>query len=424
MALSLSIDFNKISIESTDLKNNDRRWSFCVPADLVDNFLLTLRSKEAMVTLNKAQVILQELCLEHLLGTLKHPPHFPAVVDNQGSPPLLYEGKDFEFSFLVDSILELPIPEFSQIQLKRPVGKITNKMIQEEVERQQLMLGERSPSKNAAAIDDEVTCDIDISDSSGAVESCKNVVFQISSGGTFLSVPGYLSANITKDIVGKSIGDNVHLSFSRQSVSKETENHETMKAVLTVTGISHIALATVEDICQSYGFVNEKILFQNIKFSMLQKQETSQFNFLLHQVEKQLPRLFKLSLPPRVIPRSKENLSYVSMHVNPLEVVPPEFSSEENHAFLVLTMWSVLFKSEFGKQNGVTEDDLSSEISIEAADLGIRLQELRENLVRQRKMDQINFQAHRRKCAEAIFSEASVEEIMTIKNQDLVTDGE
>ena len=359
------IDFDEVSFASADLENNDRRWTICVPKKCVQAEVARLRSRVPDITLSRIQVLIQEKCLEHLLTTLAKPPVFPVIVDPKHAGDILYEDKDFEFSLLVDRVAEISFPDFSKIELHKPAGGITEQMIQEEVARHRELLGERIESNAPAEVDDELVCTVSVSrsESKDVVATVEQLAFRIPKDSISLEFSGFSIPNISQLVLGSSVGDTVCSSMSFAGESSAIAKGEDLEADLVITGIARVKPASVSQVCEQYGFVNEAILFQNIKFSMLQRMKDDQFEIMLKELETELIEKTNFVLPSRVIPGSSDNPQHSPVGIS--STSPPEVdtSPETVERLVPDTLWRILAQSDFGADFGVSDNDVFAEIS-------------------------------------------------------------
>ncbi len=404
------IDFNEVSFASADLKNNDRRWTICVPTKCVQAVVAGLRNKIPDVSLNKIQVFIQEKCLEHLLTTLGKPPVFPVTVDPEHADAILYEDKDFEFSLLVDRLAEISFPDFSKIELHKSGGDITDQMIQEEVTRHKELLAERIETNNPAEVYDELSCTVSVlrSESKDVVATVEKLAFRIPKDSIPLDFSAFSIPYISQLVLGASVGDTVRSSVSFSGESNAIAKGEDLKADWVITGIARVKPASISQVCEQYGFANEAILFQNIKFSMLQRMKDDQFEIMLKELETELIEKTNFVLPSRVIPGSSDTPVHSPVGIS--STSPPEVdTSPENVERLVPdTLWRILAHSDFGADFGVSDNDVFAEISLLASKVGTRPEQLREELAKTNKLAGIKAIAHRRKIAEAVFKQAII----------------
>lgn len=404
------IDFNEVSFASVDLENNDRRWTICVPAKCVQAVVARLKSDIPDVSLSKIQVFLQEKCLEHLLTFLDKPPAFPVIIDPEHADSILYADKDFEFSLLVDRVAEISFPDFSNIELHKPAGDITEQMIQEEVARHTELLGERIESNTPADVDDELSCTVSVlrSESKDVVATVEKLAFRIPKDSISLDFSSFSMPHISQLVLGASVGDTVRSSVSFSGESSAIAKGEDLEADLVITGIARVKPASVSQVCEQYGFVNEAILFQNIKFSMLQRMKDDQFEIMLKELETELIEKTNFVLPSRVIPGSSDSSGHSPVGIS--STSPPEVdtSPENGERFIPDTLWRILAQSDFGADFGVSDNDVFAEISLLASKVGMRPEQLREELVKTNKLPTIKAMATRRKIAEAVFNQAII----------------
>ena len=299
---------------------------------------------------------------------------------------------------------------FSKIELHKPAGDINEQMIQEEVTRHKELLGERIESNTPAQVDDELVCTVSVSrsESKDVVATVEKLAFRIPKGSISLDFSGFSIPNISQLVLGSSAGDTVRSSVSFAGESSAIAKGEDLEADLVITGIARVKPASISQVCEQYGFVNEAILFQNIKFSMLQRMKDDQFEIMLKELEAELIEKTNFVLPSRVIPGSSDSPEQSLVGIS--STSPPEVdtSPENGERLIPDTLWRILSQSDFGADFGVSDNDVFAEISLLASKVGMRPEQLREELVKTNKLPTIKSMAIRRKIAEAVFNQAII----------------
>ena len=141
MPNSPAIDPSEIRIEAVETMFPDTRYEFMMPAHCVQLILDRLDQEEQKMEGPPLYDLLSHICFEEAVSRFDLEPIWKSAVVPMKKPMVLNSGDDFIFCGIVDSPQEIAWPDFSTLDIERPLMEISEAMVNAELSEQCLDVG-------------------------------------------------------------------------------------------------------------------------------------------------------------------------------------------------------------------------------------------------------------------------------------------
>ena len=313
--------------------------------------------------------------------------------------PKLKKDSPIVLEVAIDHWDELGEINYSDIIIQKPVQEITEEMINEEMLVQQWMAGEHTATNNPIDSDVECRCSLETLDTETGNTLSAPVHVSIATNLKDVRVHGCSFPN-GNAFLGKSVGDEV--SFTAVPSINWPQAQLRSKKVLfkfTLDSIATVAPATVEIVLEQYGTQSEFILRNQILASMEQQFADGVAICMQEQLLDAISDKVKLHIPQRVIKSAVHfakqeierglNAKSVDTQANKkiLEELTPQCEKKAELSSRRKAITMLLIKSH---KTQPTEEELIDFIASEAAIVGKRPDEYRQELIDSGQMDEVS----------------------------------
>lgn len=342
----------------------------------------------------------------------------------------LPESGDLTFTVKVEVTPEFDLPAFDSIAVNKAVSEVTDKDVEEEIERYCQQAG-RPTTPEDASIEEGDYAGVEVSILAGKDAGEDAEVLQHNPQDHVLvngesaefkgHVAGIVVENLGKELLSKKAGDTVSISMTGPSAHEnESIKDQPITVKLTIQSVHRIEAATVEQLTEQMGLGGEDELKEQIKTMLEQRAEQNQKADMYQQVTDQLVEQVELELPKgitgqqsaRVLQRQGMEMMYRGMPEEEVRAKLAEMRSDtEEQAVRQLKQFFILDKASKDLEVDVDEQELNGRIAMMAMQQGRRPDKLRQEMAKQGQIEQLYLQLREQKTLDKILEQAKVTEV-------------
>jgi len=304
MPNSPAIDPNEIRIEAVETTYPDTKYEFVLPTKCVQQITDRLDEQKQKMEGPRLYDLLAHICYEEAVSRFDLEPIWQFTIPPMKKPLALEPGDDFIFFGIIDSPQEITWPDFSTLNIERPLMEISEALVNAELEEQCLDAGKQIPSTKPLASGDEATGHAWL----GSVDT--NEVFidkdaisvRIPAKGQPALVEGIPIANLAEALQGSVAGDQIEVDFEVSGFEGMPElTGSTLTCRFDIKETHHIEPTTVEEVVALYGSPSEAGLRQQIYHSLELRFQREQMVWVNENVLAQVESLVDITIPIRII---------------------------------------------------------------------------------------------------------------------------
>lgn len=338
----------------------------------------------------------------------------------KGSMPTITKEKPVEFSLYFDRCANVQWPPWSEITIRRPVREIDQTMLDAEMRQQSLMAGERHPRAGTPQPDDIITCNlqVDLADNPDQSHRFEELEVQVPQPGQPTIISGIPVPNFEDHLVdavpGQTFTMDIDVPEGHQLHGQQgTLQFECLRA-------EQITPASIDMVVEIYGSPNEKVLREQIRYSLEAKYKRDQASAMVNQLFDALDDRLGLAVPPHVVEgRTNRIAQQFRMQGKAAGRPASEIDSMIEQQQSDWTAESEAMARENGiiillskhLEIGIDETIINKEINSMAVDLGRRPEELRNEIIAQGKMPIISAICKKQRCLELLKDKLTIEDI-------------
>lgn len=335
--------------------------------------------------------------------------------------------KPLKFSVEVEVAPEFDLPAVESIAVKKPLFEVTDEMVNEQVERVQVNEGDLDERETAERGD---YCmghgKIVVKGEKEPALDINGAVIQIPKEGAEKGqILGVLVDDFAKQVGLPTKGDTVKVK------AKGPEGHETeavrgkdLEITFEVSAVYRIIPASVESLCERYGFADEAGFRDAMRNRLQQRVMIQQQSAMRQQIADYLLKNTTMELPERLSARQAERrlqrarLELMYRGMDPMSVehrVAEMRSSSKEAAQRELKLFFILDKVATENNVGVTEGEVNGRIAQMAYERGERPDKMRSDLIENRQIGFVVQQIREHKAMDQLLNKAKVEDIAADK---------
>lgn len=335
----------------------------------------------------------------------------------------LVEGKPLKFEVEVEIVPEFEMPKLEGIEVKKPLFEVTDKMVEEEVDRMTLNEGTLK-SKDKIDLGDYLT---------------GHAVMKDDEGKTILDINDAVIQVPTKDKNGKGMILGVVVDdFAKQLGTPKIdstctintngpENHEDerirgKKLVISfqIKRADEIVKADVNELAQRYGMESADQLKDAVRQRIDQRiqidQQAAMRNqvaaYLLDNTSFELPKRMTNSQAARNLDRSRMELMYRGVDQQKIEERIAELRAASSAAAARdLKLFFILDRAAEKLDVKVSEAELNGRIAQMALSRGDRPERLRQEIIQKNQVGMVYGQVREHKTLDAVIAKANINDI-------------
>jgi len=337
----------------------------------------------------------------------------------------LEAGKPLSFAVEVEVVPEFELPELEGVAVKKPLLEITEEHILDRIQRQQVRLGEATGIAGNFQEGDRVLGQVTLSkegedkplfDNEQAVIVCPGA----EDGGKG-PVLGLMIDGLADKLKNHAVGDTLTI----EAVGPDGHERDDIRgAKLTITfriiEAERPVLATIEKLLEIFDVESEEILREQMRMALQhqcdQEQSTAMreqvYKHLLDSVEMDLPEKLSAGQAARALEGHRLELLERGLAPDEVERQLAEMRGDsEAQARDRLKLFFVLRRLGEHFKVDVSEQEVNGRIATIAAQHGQRPDQLRAELARTGKINEVARMVFEQKAADRVIAKARIEEI-------------
>jgi len=338
----------------------------------------------------------------------------------------LVAGKPMTFSVDVEVVPEFDLPEIKDLEILKPQIDISDEMVQEEVDRQCLSMGEphdvtdgtyqaddrfRGPVRAYRGDDDDPF----FSHPSGTLtypresEDGRGVVL------------GIMVDDLAKTLDAVAAGETLIIeTVGPENHEREEIRGEKVRIEMDVEDVQRVEPADIETVIANYGMTNEDMLREQIRLALEQRRDQEQAaamreqvsDFLVDAVDFELPEKLSASQVERNLRRNEMEMLYRGMDPDEVERRLAEIRSEADaRTRRRLKLFFLLHRFADEYNISVNEQEINGRIATIAAQNNMRPEQLRAQFAEQGRLQEIGMQIREHKAADRIVQDCTTKNI-------------
>ncbi len=346
-------------------------------------------------------------------------------------------GKPLSFAVDVEVVPEFELPPLEGIEIKKPLLEITKEHIDERLHRQQLRLGDAKRIDGDFEQGDRLVGQVTVTKAGEEKPLFENeqaafVCPGKAEGGRGV-VLGLMVEGLAAMLDGKRVGDTLTI----ETVGPEVHEREDIRgAQLTITfrisAAERPIPATVEKLVETFGVGSEENLREQMRLALQHQRDQEQANAMREQVYDHLTKTVDLAMPEKLSAmQAARTLEGHRMELLESGLTPDEVESrladmrgdsvaearDRLKLFFVLRRLGEHFKVE------VSEQEVNGRIATMAAMHGQRPDQLRAELARTGRLQEVARVVFQQKAADRVIANAKIQEIPADKWNELMSGG-
>ncbi|MEY4117883.1 MAG: Trigger factor, partial [Planctomycetota bacterium] len=348
----------------------------------------------------------------------------PRPVEGDAVPELA-RGKAFKFNVEIEVAPDFEVPDFSNIEVKKPTIEVTGEHIDGEILRQSYRWGtpariegpfehlDRMLGKAVVTVDgrdgtyfetDKALCVVPAKEDEGK--------------GALL---GLMIDGLDKALLGKKSGDTVTITTTGSAGHEREElRGKNITITFTIGEAERITPRTAKELAEMFGVESEEIFREQVKDALEQRRDGEQRQAMREQIAEQLTATIDFPLPAKIseaqIARTLEQqrMDLLSRGLEPAAVenrLAELRSKSESDARTRLKLFFIMARlaEHFGVQ--VTEQELNGRIAMMASQQNMRPEQMRAEIEKTGRGGELISLIRDAKVSDRIISQAKITDI-------------
>lgn len=303
MSDPLPIDPADIQMDLAELSPCERRLVFDVPARQAKRFHKKLKKSGEDASPEETARHLTNFCIEQGLKRFDIKPIWGPIPTPGVDTQAFRAGFPFSLSIDVDDSPEVEWPDFSTLEIIRPVRSISDEMIDAEMREQCRDAGKKAQREGEIQQDDDVVFRVTLTEegSDAPLYVQEQARIRVPGESGTASIFDIQVDGLASKIIGCDVGDTVRVEATvPDEYIDPTLCGADVLIEMQILEASSIEPATVEEVLKQYGSPNESILRQQIRMALDSKATRDQHTVIAGQVFEQLANSTDIPLPQRV----------------------------------------------------------------------------------------------------------------------------
>ena len=335
----------------------------------------------------------------------------------------LETGKPFKFELEVEVLPEFEVPSAEGMSILRPTLEVTDEMVGKELEKFCINEGELDPQE-VASKGDYVTGHAVMTDAEGTEHyNIDGAVIRVPTDadkgeGMML---GLRIADLGPQVGLPKPGDEITVK-ARGPEQHEVEalRNKDVSIKYKIQRIDRIVPAQAEKVAEGFGFETVDDLKKTIRERLEQRVQVEQRVAMRQQVANTLVEKTSIDLPARItasqakrwIEQRRLELMYRGVDAEKIEEVTADLRNASGDAAKrELKLFFVLAKLADDMKINVNEGEINSRIAQMAWERRVRPEQLRQELIRTRQVNNIYQQIREHKTLDALIEKTKVEDV-------------
>ncbi|TVQ56788.1 MAG: trigger factor [Phycisphaerales bacterium] len=356
----------------------------------------------------------------------------------------LKEGQALTFEVDIEVVPDFDMPKLDDIEIKKPKLEISDEMIDREIERQCLQIGQESKVDSDFQPSDRLV---------GSVKATRKGEDEpfFEHEEALIQVPGkdakgrgqvlgLLIDGLDKILKGAKVGDTIPVT----TTVPETHEREDIRGKEITIEFSirqgvRVTPASVDEVVERYGMADENMLREQIKLALEQRRDYEQadamrqqlYEELIKRVDFELPEKLSENQAARILQRYEMELLYRGLAPEEIEERLAESRAQSVEvARNRLKLFFLMSRLAEEKNIQVNEQEVNGRIAMIAAQRGERPEQLRNELTKSGRITEIAIQVRDHKTADKIIqehakvSDISADEWQKLRDKKLGTEGD
>ena len=337
----------------------------------------------------------------------------------------LEAGKPLSFAVEVEVVPEFELPELEGVPVRKPLLGITDEHIQDRIERQQIRLGQSTGIEGNFQEGDRMLGQVTLAKEGEDEPLLDNeqaiIVYPGKEDGGKGPVLGLMVDGLVGMLKDRAVGDTLTI----KAVGPDGHEREDIRgAQLTVTfriiEAERPVPATIEKLLEIFDVETEDILREQMRMALQhqcdQEQSTAMreqvYKHLLNAVEMELPVKLSAGQAARALEGHRLELLERGLAPDDVERQLAEMRGDsETQARDRLKLFFVLRRLGEHFKVDVSEQEVNGRIATIAAQHGQRPDQLRAELARTGKINEVARMVYEQKAADRVIAKARIEEI-------------
>lgn len=348
----------------------------------------------------------------------------------------LTPGKPLSFSVEIEIVPDFTIPDLSSVEIKKPVLDITDKMIDEETERQLIRFGNPIRIEENFAAGDRLLGHAIVHKDGQSEPLFQHeqtlIVVPTDADGGKGNVLGLMVDGLAGILAGKKVGD----EFDIHTVGPESHERDDIRGAklhihFKINVGERIEPATTQALIDIFGLGTEENLREQVRIALEQRRDQEQMaamreqlhDWMVKNIDFDLPEKLSANQLARNIERQRMELLYRGLSVEDVETqLAQSRSASESMTRNRLKLFFILQKLAEDHKIQVTEQEVNGQIAAIAASRGERPERLKSELARLGRLNEVALQILEHKTADRVLSDLKTADITAEEWNQMVAD--
>lgn len=339
-------------------------------------------------------------------------------------------GQPLSFQVEVEVTPTFELPELEGVAVKRPRLEVTDKDVDEQVDRLRTQFGSLTEVTDGKAdADDYVLADVRIRAGDNADDAAEELAHH---PGTYILVPskqrddkghvaGIVITDLGKKLRGKAVGDELRISLTGPSGHEDPRiKDQPITLVIRLDKIERVTPAAIEDLSAQMGVESADDLRQRIRQDLQARRDREQkaamhdqiSDYLLETVAMDLPEGISGRQAARNLQRQALELAYRGASEDEIAQHIAEMRGEtEERAQRQLKLSFILQQAAEKLAVEVSEGEINGRIAMLAMQQGRRPEKVRRDMLRNGQLEQLYGQVRDQKTLDLILEKAKVTDV-------------
>jgi len=341
----------------------------------------------------------------------------------------LPESGPLEFEVEVEVRPQFELPDFAELEVNKPGANVTDQQVADEIKQYQERFGQMESVEGAEVqIGDFVQGDVhvlageDAGDDAEVLEHHPGAYVLIN--GEDMDYRGHVAGIVVEDmgqrLPGKKVGEVERISMTGPS-SHENEQIKDQPITITlrIDQVQRVQPADIATVVEQAGLESEDELRQQVRQMLEQRAEREQQTEMQRQVTDQLSEKVDMELPEGLTGKQTEQvlqrrqMELLSSGTDPQELeqkMAEARAESEEQARKQLKEHFILDRAASDLEVEVNQNELNSQITMMAMQQGQRPEQMRQQMQKEGRLQQLYLQVRERKTLDAILEQATVHE--------------
>jgi trigger factor len=346
------------------------------------------------------------------------------------------EGNTLTFSLEVEVMPDFELPAFDDINLTRPVIDVTDKHVDEEIERQKIRNGNLDDVEGKSSEGDfligPAVVNLDGNEEPFYKTEQTRLTIPAKDGGG--EVLGLYIDDLGNILTGVSVGDEIKISTNGPE-EHELEEVRGAKVVITFNVVQAVAISplTEEELTATFGLESCDLLKEQVRLALEQRRDQDQATVLRQQATEKIADKVEMELPEKTSAMQAERdlqrlrtqlqssgrktMDEVEAEVAKVRSGSAEESKKRLKTFFILNKLAEHFHV------SVNEMEVNARVAELALQNGKRPEEMRNALAKQGQLPQIQAVVREEKAADQLVAACTVTDMPVEKWQELQESG-